>query len=219
MFSLIFLSGGTGSRVGGSTPKQYLPLGSKPIALHSFDIFLKIPDILELVVVCSPEYQSVFSNRSERPLQFAPPGTRRQDSVYSGLEKSTQEFVLIHDSARPFPDPESVFELIRVVRTAKAAALASPVTSTVKQCGAERIVEKTFDRSFLWEMQTPQAVERNLLLKAHAHLSKMQLEITDDLGAVEAIGHPTQIVPSSPKNFKITTPFDLEIARHLCAIN
>lgn len=196
-------------------PKQYLSLNGKPIALHSFDRFLKIPEIVEIVVVCEPEYQHFFS---PSPL-FARPGARRQDSVYSGLLKTSQEIILIHDSARPFFEAESIPFLLEAVNKTGAAALASPIVSTVKECDLNQIVEKTLDRSKLWEIQTPQAIRRDLLLQAFAYTQKNKIEVTDDLSLIEAIGHPTQIVPSSPRNFKITTPFDLAVAEALCALN
>lgn len=214
MITLIFLAGGVGSRMGASIPKQYLPLKGKPIALHSFEVFTQILEITEIVVVCEPEYQHLFS-----PAIFAKPGPRRQDSVYSGLQKSTQEMIFIHDSARPFFEAKYVPLLIDAVKTTGAAALATPMTSTIKQCTVNHLVEKTLDRSSVWNMQSPQALWRTLMIRAFDHIQKHHLTVTDDLSMVEAMGLPTRIVPSTPRNFKITTPFDLAVAETLCAIN
>lgn len=213
MISLIFLAGGIGSRMGAPIPKQYLPLKGKPIALHSFELFIRIPEITEIVVVCEPEYQHFFSH----PGPFAKPGPRRQDSVYSGLQKSTQEMIFTHDSARPFFEAKYIPLLIDAVRSTGAAALAAPMTSTIKQCDAHHLVEKTLDRSRLWDMQSPQALWRTLMIQAFEHIQKHNLEVTDDLSMVEAMGLPTRIVPSTSRNFKITTPFDLAVAETLCA--
>lgn len=215
MATLILLAGGTGSRMGTLVPKQYLLLKQKPIALYSFDLFRASPEIDEIVVVCEPIYQHFFSGS----VIFAKPGPRRQDSVYSGLLKSTQEIILTHDAVRPFIEKNYLIPLLEAVRRTGAAALGTPVTSTVKQCRADHIVEKTLDRSHLWEIQTPQAFRRDLLFKAFDYVKKHNLEVTDDLSMMEALGHPAEIVPCSPRNFKITTPFDLAVAEVLCATN
>ena len=86
--SLIFLSGGKGSRIKTSIPKQYLPLGEKPVAFHSLDIFLRMPEISEYIVVADPEDLPIFS--SKQGLRFALPGERRQDSVKYGLLKISE---------------------------------------------------------------------------------------------------------------------------------
>lgn len=215
MITLIFLAGGTGSRIGARVPKQYLPLEGKPLALHSFDILRRVPEITEIIIVCEPEHQSYFTY----PVLFATPGPRRQDSVYSGLMKSSQEIIFIHDSARPFVEAKYIPPLLEAVRTSGAAALAIPATNTIKECTSNHHVEKTLDRTRLWEMQTPQGIRREILIKAFDYVQKNNLEVTDDLSMVEAIGLPTKIVPSSPRNFKITTPFDFEVAKKLCATN
>jgi 2-C-methyl-D-erythritol 4-phosphate cytidylyltransferase len=212
MVTLILLAGGIGSRMGSPTPKQFLPLKNKPIALHSFDLFKTCLEITEIVVVCSEAYRPLFTGHT----LFANPGLRRQDSVYSGLLKSTQEIILTHDAARPFVELKYIAPLLQAVRRTGAAALGVPMVNTVKQCTSDRIVQKTVDRSLLWEVQSPQAVQRELFFKAFEHAFKNNLEVTDDLSLVEQISHPSEIVPSSPLNFKITTPFDLTVA---CAIN
>lgn len=215
MTTLIFLAGGIGSRMGAPIPKQYLLLNHKPIALYSFETFSKCPLITEIVVVCEPEHQHFFSG----PVRFAKPGPARQDSVYSGLLEATQEIVLTHDSARPFIESKYLPPLLEAVRRTGAATLATPVTSTIKQCQTNRIIEKTLDRTLLWDIQTPQAMRRELFFQAFAHVKKHNLSVTDDLSMVEAMGHPAEIVPCTPRNFKITTPFELAVAETICATN
>ena len=210
MISLIFLAGGSGSRMGSPLPKQYLPLRGKPIALHSFELFTRIPEIGEIIVVCEEEHQRFFSH----PVLFAAAGCRRQDSVYSGLLQCSQEIVFIHDAARPFFDPKTVPLLLRAVQTTGAAALASPAVNTIKQCAPNHIVEKTLERSTLWEMQTPQAIRRDLLLEAYAHAHLHHFVATDDLSLIEAIGLPTQIVPPLPAILKSPPPLILRWPKH-----
>lgn len=213
MTSLIFLAGGMGTRMGASIPKQYLLLREKPLALYSFERFKSSPEITEIVVVCEPEYEKYFTG----PIRFAKPGQRRQDSVYSGLQKTTQPWILTHDSARPFFETKYLLPLLEAARRTGAAALGAPVTSTIKQCFPSKIVEKTLDRSLLWEIQTPQAIQRDLLFQAFAHINAHKIDVTDELSMMERLGLPAEIVPCTARNMKITTPFDLAVAEVLCA--
>lgn len=214
MTSLIFLAGGQGRRFAASTPKQYLSLCNKKIFDYSFEIFQKSPLISEIIVVCAPAYQHLFPEN----VQFAIPGKRRQDSVYSGLLKTTQEIVLAHDSARPFVEENYLSPLLEAIKRTGSAALGCPVTSTIKQCSPNRIVEQTIDRSTLWEIQTPQGMKRDLFFECFDHVHKNALDVTDELSMCEHLKKLSEIVPSSPRNFKITTPFDLTVAETLCAI-
>lgn len=212
--SLILCSGGTGTRMGASLPKQYLCLNQKPIALYSFDLFVESPWIDEIVVVCENEYRSLFQC-SHKPLFFASPGKIRQLSVHSGLLKTSplSEFILVHDAARPFFDLSFLQPLLKAVCRTGAAALAAPIYSTVKEATPQRFVSKTLDRSRLWEMQTPQGLRRSLFFQSFAYAEQNKIEVTDDVSLAENYGHPVEIVPSSPRNFKITTPFDLLLAQ------
>lgn len=213
MASLIFLAGGQGTRFGTSTPKQYLSLNEKKIFDYSFEVFKKSSLISEIIVVCASEYMELFP----KDLKFAKPGKRRQDSVYSGLLKTTGEIVLTHDSARPFVEEKYIPLLIEAIERTGAAALGCPVTSTIKKCSPRRLVEKTIDRSTLWEMQTPQGMKRDLFFECFDYVHQNNLDVTDELYMCELIKSPSEIVPSSPQNFKITTPFDLSVAETLCA--
>jgi 2-C-methyl-D-erythritol 4-phosphate cytidylyltransferase len=218
--SLIFLAGGSGTRMGGEIPKQFRPLFGKPLALYSLETFAGILEIDEIIVVCEPRFRSTFAS-IQKPIIFVSPGSRRQDSVYHGLMASSNrsDLICVHDSARPFVEKESIIHLIETARISGAAALAIPATNTIKQADKSRCVQKTLPREELWELQTPQAVKRPLFLKAYAYAHQQKIEATDDLSLVEALGEKTYVVKSSPGNFKITTPFDWTIAEKLCASN
>lgn len=221
--SVILLAGGTGSRIGGSCPKQFLPLAGLPIALHSLRLLASLDDAREIVIVCQEMYKHHFlSFNAPCPILFTPPGTRRQDSVRQGLLATCKEssFICIHDSARPFLEQK---DLLRVIGSAKekgASALAVPVKQTIKQIDSLGIVEKTFDRSHLLEVQTPQVMRRDLLIQGFEIAEKNTLSVTDDLSLVELTGHPVTLILGSSRNIKITTPEDLMLAEAMirCAI-
>ena len=91
------------------------------------------------------------------------------------------------------------------------------MTNTIKKCNAKGIIEETLDRTVLWEMQTPQGMKRDLFFESFDYVHQHHLNVTDDLAMCELIWKKGEIVPSSPQNFKITTPFDLAVAETLCA--
>lgn len=208
--SVILLAGGLGLRMGISMPKQFLPLGDKLIAQHSYELFRSIPQINEIIVVCEPEYQIHFPNA-----KYALPGNRRQDSVYNGFLKISQDssLVCIHDSARPFLSKDDLLKVIDAGQKHGAAALASPVKSTIKEGCGDHFVTKTLDRSILWELHTPQVVIPSLLKKGFE--IAQDITVTDDVSLVELTGHPVKLVAGSASNIKITTPVDLKLAEIL----
>jgi 2-C-methyl-D-erythritol 4-phosphate cytidylyltransferase len=213
--SLIFLSGGQGLRLKSKLPKQYIKILNKPIALYSFEKFLKINKILEIIVVCDEKYKNIF--KLNKNIKFALPGKRRQDSVYNGLlqvdEKSN--YVLIHDAARPFIDEKLILKLINSGIKQNALALAHPAINTLKETNKNNQIIKTIDRSKIYEMQTPQIIKTSLLKKAYLYANKNNLSATDDLSLIEFLNIKTNVLLSDNKNFKITTHFDLKIAKYL----
>ena len=214
---MILAAGGIGSRMGAPIPKQYLPLSGKPIALYSFDLFCKMDEIDEIIIVCEHEFRPLFSS-AQKPIRFANPGKRRQESIFNGLSAASQNATIIctHDAARPFVERKEILALLEKTLEIGAATLASPVICTIKQCREDRVVKKTLDRSHLWEIQTPQALRRDSLEQGFAFAAANNIEVTDDTSLAELLHLPVAIVSSPRRNFKITTPDDLAIAQALC---
>ncbi|MBI3236762.1 MAG: 2-C-methyl-D-erythritol 4-phosphate cytidylyltransferase [Chlamydiales bacterium] len=214
--SVILLAGGEGTRLPSQTPKQFLNLHDKPVALHSFDLFANSPHVLEIVVVCALPYRHLFPSLPSIQVHFALPGKRRQDSVYNGLLALSENppIVCIHDSARPFLSNDAFEQLLEKAFLYKAAALAVPIKNTIKESDPNQFVQRTLDRSLLWEMHTPQAAAPHLLHKGFEIARAFDLDVTDDMALIELIGHPVKLVQDSPRNFKITTSQDWEIALH-----
>lgn len=215
--SVLLLAGGTGSRFGSTLPKQFFPLGSKKIAHHSLDLFLDTPCVEEIIIVCDEPYRKHFTDYTSNKIRFAKPGSTRQGSVYSGLQRISpdSEFVCIHDSARPLLTKEELEAVIQQGIHYKAAALAVPVKNTIKEVDEKGFVVKTLHRSILWEMQTPQVLCVDSLQRGMALAETQNLIATDDVSLAELIGEPVKIVPSSYRNIKITTPEDLAMANAL----
>ncbi len=216
--SAILLAGGTGTRMGGDTPKQYLPLDGKPVAHYSFDLFVNSPAISELIVVCHPDYRHYFSSAFSRiPLVFAEPGPRRQDSVYNGLQAASQDadYICIHDAARPMITHQMLVSALEGAAEHGAATVGVPLKATVKQSYGDNLVHSTLERSCLWEIQTPQVIRATLLRDAFQHALAHNIAVTDDVSLVEALGKPVKLVQGDYSNLKITTPDDLVLAECL----
>jgi 2-C-methyl-D-erythritol 4-phosphate cytidylyltransferase len=214
----VLLAGGTGSRMGSSIPKQYLQLLEKPIACYSFELFLAMPLIDEIVVVCGPEYRQLFTAYpATKPVCFASPGARRQDSCYQGLlsASSVSELICFHDAARALITEEIVSRVILEARQHGATSVAMPVKQTVKQIDADGFVVQTLDRTYVWEAQTPQVASKALFHEGYALAHERQLTLTDDMAVVELTGHRIKLVEGCYSNIKITTPEDLVVAEQL----
>lgn len=218
-FSVIFLAGGRGTRMGSATPKQYLPVHGKPLALYSFEVFVSLTEIQDMIVVCEPEYESLFRNSPKAKdlnVQFARPGKRRQDSVWNGIQLlENNPLVCIHDSARPLIEPSIVRRVVQTADSWDAAVVGVRVRSTIKICDGAQVVIDTPDRASLWEMQTPQVIRLDLLQEGFIYTQNHQLTVTDDVSLVELLGKPVKVVEGSYSNIKVTTPEDLVFVEHL----
>lgn len=220
--SAILLAGGSSTRMQANTPKQFLQLGDKPLIRHSYDLFLSMPEITEIVVVCDPSYRHLFDGPVNiKPVVFALPGKRRQDSVYNGLLASSpeSEYICVHDGARPFIDKELVRRVLAAGQKYQAATVGVPIKFTVKMSTNLNFVAATPDRSLVWEIQTPQVVHRDILLEGFKYAHAHDLTVTDDVSLAELIGKEVKLVEGSHHNLKVTVPADLAIASQLLSMN
>jgi 2-C-methyl-D-erythritol 4-phosphate cytidylyltransferase len=215
--SAILLSGGKGTRMGEGIPKQYLSLCNKPVILRSLEALLTFPSWNEIVVVCEPEYQDLFSDYKTIPIIFALPGKTRQDSLFSGFDalRNTPQWICIHDGARPLLKKKELSDVITAGKTYGAATLAAPTSSTIKESDEHLFVKKTLDREKLWDIQTPQVLTKDLLQRGRKYISEKNIIITDDVSLAEVLKHPVKLVPGSKSNIKLTTKEDLYLAKLL----
>lgn len=217
--SAIVLAGGLGTRMQTAVPKQFLQLAGKPIARFSFDQFLSMPEIEEIVVVCDPAYRDLFDIDIGKRVIFAFPGKRRQDSVYNGVMETSEacEFVCVHDGARPFIDVALIKRALEAAFQHGAATVGMPIKFTVKESTPQHFVRSTPDRTLIWEIQTPQVIQRELILEGFRYAQEHNLTVTDDVSLVELIGKDVKLVEGSYINLKVTVPADLTIAENLLA--
>jgi 2-C-methyl-D-erythritol 4-phosphate cytidylyltransferase len=212
-FDLVLLAGGVGTRMGCATPKQYLTVGRKPLALYSFEVLAAMPGVQNFIIVCEPQYDSLFENYARENkvrLQFARPGKRRQDSVYHAIRfLQNNPLVCIHDSVRPLIDSSIVDQVVAAAEIWDAAAVGVRVRSTIKVCNDAQMIVHTPNRALLWEMQTPQVIRLELLKEGFAYADTHQMTVTDDVSLVELLGKPVKVVEGSYANLKVTTPDDL----------
>jgi len=154
----------------------------------------------------------------DRTEKVAAGGTERCASVRAGLAEVSPaaELVLVHDGARPFVTPELVARTLAAAAAHGAAVAALPSTDTLKEVAEDWSVTATLDRSHIWQVQTPQAFRRELLVRAHA-AAEPGAPATDDAALVERLGHPVKVVLGDANNRKITRPEDLVWAEGVLA--
>lgn len=211
---------GQGKRLEGDQPKQFLPLGEKPLVAHTLMKFQLCPRINEIIFVIPKgterycQREIVEPNSLSKVKKIIPGGRRRQDSVRYALEAiaSPCDLVVIHDGARPFVSVKIIEQSIELAEECGAAIAAVPARDSVKRVTPELGVEASLDRSKIWLAQTPQTFSHQILKDAHRRAAEDGFYGTDDAALVERLGVKVQVVPGSYKNTKITTPEDLALA-------
>ena len=217
--AVLILAGGSGSRVGSDTPKQYLKLGSKAVIRHTVDVLLTHPSVDTVQVVIGENDRQLYAEAlAGAPLPDpVAGGATRQESGYRGLqalETDGPDYVLIHDAARPFVDHATIDRVIAALETQQAVLPAVAVADTLKRgIGTPPAVEATVDREGLWRAQTPQGFRFPEILAAHRNAAG--LELTDDTAIAEHAGMTVALVTGNEDNFKITTREDLERAERI----
>jgi len=211
-------AGGTGTRMGGTVPKQFLELNGKPILYYTLKTLQDCGIISELIlVVPEKEYDNACTDWLGKPeivTKVVVGGKKRQDSVYNGFcELSPQtEIVLVHDGVRPFLSHQMIQESVDAAREYGAAITAIRVNDTIKKVEDSGLVSKTVDRDGLWRVQTPQVFRYELLEEAFKKANSEKFYGTDEGTLIEHLGKPVKVVEGSEQNIKITRPEDLRLS-------
>ena len=219
----IIVSAGKGHRFMKGKKKQFYLLADKPILAHTLDKFENCPLIRSILLVVGQEdmdycLEEIIEKYQYRKIsQVVPGGKRRQESVKNGIDVLPKgvDIVVIHDGVRPFVTKEMIEESIRSAVRFQAVVMAMPVKETIKMVQRDGTVLKTLDRESLWQIQTPQTFQVNVIKEAYHRATEDGFIGWDDASLVERLGVKVYILPGSYTNIKITTPEDLMLANFI----
>ena len=208
LIAVILVAGGSGSRFGTGTPKQFLHLAGKPVIRHAAEALAAYAGLIQ-PVGDAVAIEAALAGIGHLPV--VPGGATRQDSVRAGLEAlaalwPAPDVVLVHDAARPVIPAGTVPDLLAALQRAPGAIPAMPVADTLKRAGADGQIAATVSRDGLFRAQTPQAFHFTTLLALH-RAAKDQLA-TDDAALLEMAGEAVLLVAGSDANIKLTYPED-----------
>ena len=214
----VIVAAGSASRMGG-IDKVMAPLGGEPMILRTVRAFEACEAVKEIVIVTRKDLIGPIMELCSgftKVRSVVQGGSSRQESVKLGLLAFSKEVRLaaVHDGARPLVSGELIDKVIRAAHSYGAAAPAIPVKDTIKVFEGG-FIAATPDRSTLRAVQTPQVIDRDLLLGALEKAEQEGTALTDDCSAVEHIGMRVRLVEGEERNLKVTTPLDLKIAELL----
>ena len=218
---VIIVAGGKGLRMGSDIPKQFLPIGGKPVLMRTMERFREYSPTLQIILVLPKAQQDYWRQLCVEyhfsvDYQLADGGETRFHSVQHGLAlipDDAEGVVGVHDGVRPFPSIEVIRNCYETAREKKAVIPVIPVVETVRQL--EGATSFTVPRDEYRLVQTPQCFDIQLLKAANRQ--PYNDGFTDDASVVEAFGHAITLVEGNRENIKITTPYDLKIAEVLTA--
>ena len=215
----IICAAGASSRFGGKRKKAFVDVAGRAVFLRSVEIFANRNDVKQILLGVSPEDEELVNIKWGPNLKFFDTtiflgGDERFDTVNKGIElvKDNIDLIAVHDACRCCVTAELIDDVIAAAAEKGAAIPACPVTATIKEAQDNTII-RTVDRENLYEAQTPQVVEVELLKKAYENLKNLdRTRISDDAQLVEALGRKVTIVQADSSNIKITRQSDIAIA-------
>lgn len=214
----IIVAGGKGLRMGGELPKQFIPIEGRPVLMRTLDTFHACDESIQIILVLPRDHQDYWRELCAQ-YQFAVPhriadgGATRFHSVQNGLSlvDAPESLVAVHDGVRPFVSHEVISRCYAEAEAHGAVVPVIPVVETVRQLTGEGSV--TVDRNAYRLVQTPQTFRATLLRRAYEQ--PYTDAFTDDASVVEALGEAVTLVDGNRENIKLTTPFDLIVAKAL----
>ncbi len=215
---VIIPAAGSGSRFGGDVPKQFLPLGGKPLVQRVVERFLFDAVVTRVIVPVADMLLSAVKTSPGERVQFVAGGATRLQSVTRGLEAAGDDvdLVAVHDAVRPFFSIDTFHATLDAARRHGAAFPGIPLPDTVHQI-ADDAIASTPDRSVLVAAQTPQCFRVAILRDIVARAAREDADATDEAGLAAKYGHRVQLVHGDSMNFKITRPEDLVMAERIYA--
>ena len=215
-YTVLIVAGGKGLRMGSDLPKQFLPIGGKPVLMHTIEAFHHFDRTMKIILVLPQEQQTYWQELCAKHSfviehTVVDGGETRFHSVKNGLACVNSGLVGVHDGVRPFVSPEVIKRCYELAAIKKAVIPVIDVVETVRhitETGSE-----TVSRNDYKLVQTPQVFDAELLKQAYAQ--EYTPFFTDDASVVEAMGIPVCLVEGNRENIKITTPFDMKISSAL----
>ncbi len=217
---LIIVAGGKGLRMGGEVPKQFLPVNGKPVLMLTIETFHRFDPGMKIILVLPKEQQAYWNDLCTEyqfriPYLLADGGDTRFHSVKNGLALADDDGLIgVHDGVRPFVSQEVISRCFDTANINKAAIPVIDVVETIRKISGEQ--SETVDRNSYKLVQTPQVFITSLLKKAYGQ--EYTPLFTDDASVVEAMGMKVTLVEGNRENIKITTPFDMIIAKALANV-
>lgn len=221
---------GTGSRLGGELPKQFQELAGKPMLCYALDAFMNSTQVESIWVGVSPSFidnaNLQMIAKGAQGVQFLPTGgPTRQETVKNTLAAmlkagvAEDDWILVHDAARPGITPTLIEKLINSVQASNAGGiLAVPLVDTLKQADLDSVIagniphsERTIPRKHLWQAQTPQMFGLKQLHDALESAIRLEADVTDEASAIELSGGKPLLIEGAARNFKVTHPADWEL--------
>ncbi len=213
---------GRGTRVGGDCPKQYLMLAGRPLIEHTLDRLIAHPRVAGVMVVLSKADTrwSGMSQRDGKPVMTAVGGTERSDSVLAGIDAlpesvAADDFVLVHDAARPCVRLADIGKLIDQGSMADGGLLGAPLRDTLKLADEDFRSTLTEPRDCRWRAFTPQMFRRAQLAAALSQAAHDGVSVSDEAMAMERAGFAPLLVEGAEDNIKVTTAADFALAEFL----
>lgn len=221
---VIIVAGGKGLRMGSDIPKQFLPIGGKPVLMRTLERFRAYSEALQIILVLPEAQQDYWQKLCQQyefqvDYQIANGGQTRFHSVQNGLAlipDDAEGVVGVHDGVRPFPSIEVIRNCYETARTAKAVIPVIPIVETVRQIllnnpnTPSNPGSITVPRDQYRLVQTPQTFDIQLLKAANRQ--PYNDGFTDDASVVESYGRQITLVKGNRENIKITTPYDITVA-------
>lgn len=215
MNNVIIVAGGKGMRMGAELPKQFMPVGGKPILMRTIEAFYQFDKSIRIIVALTKDYRDHWSNLCKAYgftiyHEVVDGGDTRFHSVQNALDLVGDGLVAVHDAVRPFLSKELLDRCFSLARDTQAVIPVIEVTDSLREM-TDEIDSKIVNRSDFRLVQTPQVFDVKLLKSAYD--TKFLDSFTDDASVVEKFGHKIYLTEGEKTNIKITTPFDLQLAK------
>lgn len=215
MFDAVLLMGGQGLRSGLQYNKVFYKINDVPIYQYALNSFLAIPECAAIILVIRGEDYALLSHQENPRIKIAYAGNKRQDSVYNGVLMASEEYILVHDAARPNIKQEDILNIYQATLQYKLAFLGVGVSDTIHLCG-EGFGLRTLNREELWAAQTPQGFLKSAYLDSSKEAKKENYYTSDDVALIQKYTtYQPKLVEGSIHNIKITNTQDLIIMERL----